>query len=70
MLALSLFQNVLSCRFLFLIYVCIYFTYFWLHWVFVAVCRHSLVVVNEDYSLIAMHRLLSAMASLVASQGL
>ena len=28
--------------------------YFWLHWVFIAVCGLSLVVVSKRYSLAAM----------------
>ena len=28
--------------------------YFWLHWVFIAVCGLSLVVVSKGYSLAAM----------------
>ena len=37
----------------------------WLHWVFTVVCRLSLVVENRVYSLVMMHGLLIAMASLV-----
>ena len=40
--------------------------YFWLHWVFIAVCGLSLVVVNEGYSLAAVHGLLTVVASPVA----
>ena len=29
--------------------------YFWLHWVFLAVCGLSLVAVKRGYSLVAMH---------------
>ena len=39
----------------------IHFIYFWLHWVFIAACSLSLVVVRE---------LLIAVASLVAEHGL
>ena len=51
-------QNVYSCHhtFFFLInlfiYLFIYLFYFWLHWVFVAVCRLSLVAASRDYSLL------------------
>ena len=41
------------------------FVYLCLHWVFVAVCRLSLVVVNRGYSLAAVHRLLITVASFV-----
>ena len=44
--------------------------YFWLPWVFVAMCGLSLVVASGGYSLDAGHRLLTAMASLVAERGL
>ena len=43
---------------------------FWLHWVFVAALRLSLVAVSEGYSLAEVHRLLIAVASLVAEHGL
>ena len=37
-----------------IIYLLILFTYFWLHWVFIAagdfLCRLSLVAANRDYS--------------------
>ena len=32
------------------IYIYIYFLNFWLHWIFVAVCRLSLVAANGGYS--------------------
>ena len=38
---------------------------FWLCWVFVAVCRLSLVVGSGGYSLVVLHGLLMAVASLV-----
>ena len=40
--------------------------YFWLCWVFVAVCGLSLVVASGGYSLVVVHRLLVAVASLVS----
>ena len=40
--------------------------FFWLHWVFTAACGLSLVVDNGGYSLVVVHRLLIAEASLVA----
>jgi hypothetical protein len=39
---------------------------FWLPWVLVAAHRLSLVVVSGGYSLVVVHRLLIAAASLVA----
>ena len=44
--------------------------FIWLLWVFVAMCGLSLVVASGGYSLDAVHRLLIAMASLVAEHGL
>ena len=44
--------------------------YFWLHWVFVAVLRLSLVAASGGYSLAVVLRLLTAVASLVAEHGL
>ena len=41
-----------------------------LHWVFVAVCRLSLVVASGGYSLVAVHGLLIAVASLVSEHRL
>ena len=38
------------CTLLFFLYKFIYFIYFWLHWVFVAVRRLSLVAVSRGYS--------------------
>ena len=53
------------------------FIYFWLCWVFivvhglfVAACWLSLVPVSCGYFLVVVHRLLIAMASLVAEHGL
>ena len=46
------------------------FYYFWLCWVFVAVLGVSLVVVRRSYSLIAVHKLLIAVASLAAEHRL
>ena len=40
--------------------------YFWLCWVFDFVHRRSLVVVGGGYTLVAMHGLLIAVASLIA----
>ena len=45
-------------------FVCVY-NYFWLCWVFVAACGLFLVVVSRDFSLVAVHRLLLAVASLI-----
>ena len=42
--------------------------YFWPHWVFVVVCRFSLVAENQN--LAAEHGLLIAVASLVGEHGL
>ena len=44
--------------------------YFWWHWVFVAVCRLSLVAASRGYPPVVVHRLLTAMASLVAKHEL
>ena len=43
---------------------------YWLHWVFVAVNRLSLVVASRSYSLAEVHGFLIVMASLVAEHGL
>ena len=45
-----------------IIYLCVYF---WLCWIIVAACGLSLVAASGGYSLVAMHRLLIAVASLV-----
>ena len=42
-------------------------TFFWLHWVFIAMHKLSLVAVSWGCSLVVEHRLLIAMASLVAA---
>ena len=46
------------------------FFFFWLHWVFIAECKFSLVAVCEGCSLVAVCGLLLLMASLVAEDGL
>ena len=46
------------------------FIYFWLHWVFVAVHRLSLVAASGGYFLVAVLGLLIAVAFLVAEHGL
>ena len=51
-------------------YICLIFIYFWLPWVFVAACGLSLVAENGGYSLAAVLRLLIAVASLLAEQGI
>ena len=43
---------------------------FWLCRVFVAVCRRSLVAASRGHSLVAVHRLPIAVASLVVEHGL
>ena len=48
----------------------IFFFFFWLCWVFIAVWMLSLVTVSGAYSLVAVHRLLIAVASLVAENRL
>ena len=59
------------CSFFFLyINVSISFIYIWLRWVFVAARGLSLVAVSGGYSFLAVHRLLIAVASLVAEHGL
>ena len=44
--------------------------YLWLYWVFVAVCRLSLVSGIGGHSLAVVHGLLTVVASLVAEHGL
>ena len=44
----------------------ILFIYFWLHWVFVAVCRLSLLVASGGLLFVVVRRLLIVVASLVA----
>ena len=48
----------------------LFYTYFWLHWVFIAVHRLSLVTAREGYSLVAVCRLLIVVASFVAEHRL
>ena len=43
---------------------------FWLHWVFIAARGLSLVVASRDSSLVEVHRLVIAVASLVAKHRL
>ena len=45
------------------------FIYLWLHWVFGASHRLSLVAVNGSYSLIVVRRLLIAVTGLLAEHG-
>ena len=47
----------------------IYF-YFWLHWLFIAVCGLSPVAVSRVHSLVAEHWLQGRRASVVAAHGL
>ena len=44
--------------------------YFWLHCVFMAACRLSLVLATRGYSQVAIHGLLIAVASLAVEHGL
>ena len=46
------------------------FTYLWLHWVLVAVLWLSLIAASRGYSLVVVHGLLIAAASLVVEHGL
>ena len=46
-----------------------YFLIFWLYWVFPAVWAFFLVAVSRGYSPGVVHRLLTAVASLVVEQG-
>ena len=46
------------------------FIYFWLHWVFVAVLGLSLVVASRGLLFVAVHGLLTAVASLVVEHRL
>ena len=60
------------CLFNFIFYLFIFkilFIYLWLHWVFVAAHRLSLVAVSRGCS-VAVYRLLIAVASLLAEHGL
>ena len=48
----------------------IYFIiYFWLYWVFAAVCELSPITASRGYSLLVVCRLLTTLASLVAEHG-
>ena len=49
---------------------CLFIIYFWLHWVFITVCRFCVVVGSLGYSLVAELSLLTAKASLVAGHRL
>ena len=44
--------------------------YLWLHWVFIAVCRFSLVAALRGYSLVVVSGLLIEVVSLVTQHGL
>ena len=46
------------------------YLFIWLLWLFVAMCGLSIVAASGGYSLDAVHRLLIAMASLVAERGI
>ena len=48
----------------------LFFYLFGLHWVFVAACRLSLIVVNRGCSLVVARRLLIVMATLVSEHRL
>ena len=48
----------------------IYFIYFWVHWICIAVCGLSLVVVSGVHSLYAVCELLTAGTSLAAEHRL
>ena len=54
----------------FILSLSLFFFFFWLHWVFIAECKFSLVAVCEGCSLVAVCGLLLLMASLVAEDGL
>ena len=47
-----------------------FFIYFWLHWVFIAAHRLSLVVMSRGCSLVALYVPLISVASIVAEHGL
>ena len=49
--------------------ICLFVVCFWLQWVFIALCRLSVVTAIRSYSLAAMCRLLIAMISLVVEHG-
>ena len=46
------------------------FIYFWLCWLSLSAYGLSLIVVSRDYSLVALHRLFIAVASLVEHRAL
>ena len=46
------------------------YVFLWLHWVFVAALRSSLVAGSRSYSLVVVHRPLLAAISLVVEHGL
>ena len=48
----------------------LYLIYFWLRWLFVAVCRLSLDVVSRSYSSLRCEGFFITVASLVAEHGL
>ena len=50
-----------------LLFICKF--YFWLCWVFVAICGLSLVTASGGYSRVALHTLLIAVASLFTEHG-
>ena len=52
-----------------IIYLFIFKVYFWLFWVFVAACRHSLVAAGRSHSLMEVCGCLRLTASLVLQQG-
>ena len=51
-------------------YTLLLYLFIWLYWVFMAAHGLSLVMESGDYSLVAVHRLLIAVASLVVEHGL
>ena len=57
-------------QYFFFLKILIHAFWFWLLWVFVAACLHSLGAVSGGYSLVAVCRLLTAVASLVAEHRL
>ena len=46
------------------------FIYFWLCWIFITVCRPSSAAVSRGYSLVAVLRVFTAVASLLAEHRL
>ena len=51
-------------------HILLFFLLFWLQWVLVAVCQHSLVAVSVAYSLVAAIGLLTVVASPVGEHRL